>query len=158
MTRLLAVVIVALILAPASNAARADDIASHYAGHPVHVVRGASGLDGWADQAGVIHLQDALYDSLGSSGMFKPNRPDRAWRAGFTTNPLHIDAIALHTLIHEAMHLRYPTAPEGAADCAAYLLFPDALQRYYGIGIGSARAVALWWYHPYTLDCAWFRG
>jgi hypothetical protein len=153
----IAAVVVALAVSVGAPAAAPDEIASHYAGRQVHVVRGANGLDGWADQSGIIHLHEALFDSLYAPGMFTANRPARTWRAGRTTDASSVDAVALHTLLHEAMHLRHPAAPEGAVDCAAFLSYPGALQRYYGMSIGSPQAMSAWWYHPYPLDCGWFQ-
>lgn len=137
-----------------------DEIAGHYAGRPVHVLRGANGLYGYTlPGSSTIALMDGLYDSLVDPQMWKTGRKRDVRGPGFVEDARYWDSWALHVLLHEAYHLRFPTAPEGAVDCAAYYTFRGALARFYGVPFESAESKTRWFVEgTYPLDCAWFLG
>jgi hypothetical protein len=150
----------ALVLAGGAQAADPAAVASYYAGSEVSLVRGANGLYGstFTAPGSDIRLHEGLYDALYDPDFSKPGRARDVRGPGWTDDAQFWDRVAVQVLLHEAMHQRFPGASEGAVDCAAYLLVPDALQRFYGIAIGSGLQWALWGYHTYQLDCAWFDG
>lgn len=158
--------LVALALASVATAGpTANEVASYYAGKPMTVVRDETGggMYGrtfgqpWVDD-NRIWLMGGLYDALADERMFEvdPTRLRDVRGVGYTDSALFWDNVALEVLLHEAMHHRFPTAPEGAVECAAYLSYPGALERFYGITIGSPRSMRAWVFRTYELDCGWF--
>lgn len=138
-----------------------DVVASHYAGHPLHVVRGANGLDGYTTPgASTVNLRDLFVDSLADG--ITPHGRLAGTPAGMTDDAAWWDAIALVTLLHEAAHHAAYGDDERAVVCASVFLFPGALERFYGVPMSSPLGARLWHYATaYNVgrgDCSRFGG
>lgn len=128
-----ALVGVACLLAFAGRAAATGStpatVASFYVGHPVEI-------ETFSKRANMLYG----YTFIGGHTIWL-----RADLARELSGKRDQDfAIALQVLLHESFHLRWAEYREGYVEMAANLVVPDALERFFGVPIGSRESRRIW--------------